>query len=103
MTLIHGGGYSKDQKEAFKEIIFSNVVQSMRVVLEAMEKLKIPLDDSENKPYQTLISESAAQIEDRDLPEKITKAIKNLYNDKGVQECIRRYQILTQIARISIK
>ena len=95
MTLIHGGGYNKDQKEAFKEIIFSNVVQSMRVVLEAMEKLKIPLGDPENKPHQTLISESSAQIEDRDLPEKITKAIKNLYNDKGVQECIIRYRFLT--------
>ncbi|CAD0044308.1 unnamed protein product [Aureobasidium pullulans] len=31
--------------ESFKEIIFSNTVQSMRVILEAMESLELPLDD----------------------------------------------------------
>ena len=27
MKLIHDGGYSKEEREAFKEIIFSNTVQ----------------------------------------------------------------------------
>jgi hypothetical protein len=35
MKLIHEGGYSRDERESFKEIIFSNTVQSMRVILEA--------------------------------------------------------------------
>jgi guanine nucleotide-binding protein G(i) subunit alpha len=45
MKLIHEGGYSRDERESFKEIIFSNTVQSMRVILEAMESLELPLDD----------------------------------------------------------
>lgn len=43
MKLIHEGGYSRDERESFKEIIFSNTVQSMRVILEAMESLELPL------------------------------------------------------------
>ncbi|KAK0917813.1 guanine nucleotide-binding protein subunit alpha, partial [Friedmanniomyces endolithicus] len=45
MKLIHEGGYSRDERESFREIIFSNTVQSMRVILEAMESLELPLDD----------------------------------------------------------
>ncbi|CAB5395509.1 unnamed protein product [Rhizophagus irregularis] len=32
MKLIHDGGYSPEERESFKEIIFSNTVQSMRVI-----------------------------------------------------------------------
>lgn len=44
MTLIHGKGYSDQEKDAFKEIIFSNTVQSMRVLLEAMDLMAIPTE-----------------------------------------------------------
>ncbi|KAJ2387062.1 guanine nucleotide-binding protein subunit alpha, partial [Coemansia sp. RSA 2603] len=30
MKLIHDGGYSQDERESFKEVIFSNTIQSMR-------------------------------------------------------------------------
>ncbi|KAJ1673823.1 guanine nucleotide-binding protein subunit alpha, partial [Spiromyces aspiralis] len=30
MKLIHDGGYSREERESFKEIIFSNTIQSMR-------------------------------------------------------------------------
>ncbi len=46
MKLIHEGGYSRDERESFKEIIFSNTVQSMRVILEAMESLELLLEDT---------------------------------------------------------
>ena len=42
MKLIHEGGYSRDERESFKEIIFSNTVQSMRVILEAMDSVVRP-------------------------------------------------------------
>lgn len=43
MKLIHDDGYSLDEREAFKEIIFSNTVQSMRVILEAMDDMGVEL------------------------------------------------------------
>lgn len=32
MKLIHHGGYSEQEKDSYKEIIYSNTVQSMRYV-----------------------------------------------------------------------
>lgn len=32
MKLIHNGGYNDSERESYKEIIFSNTIQSMRCV-----------------------------------------------------------------------
>lgn len=32
MKLIHHGGYTESERESYKEIIFSNTIQSMRYV-----------------------------------------------------------------------
>jgi hypothetical protein len=49
MKLIHEGGYSTEEREAFKEIVYSNTVQSMRVILEAMEPMGIRLNEPRNE------------------------------------------------------
>lgn len=54
MKLIHEGGYSRDERESFREIIFSNTVQSMRVILEAMESLELPLGESARQGSESL-------------------------------------------------
>lgn len=90
MTLIHGKGYSTQEKEAFKEIIFSNTVQSMCVLLEAMQQLGIPIAKEENKAHQTLILEINHQIEADDMPQNVSKAISALWADEGVRACFER-------------
>ncbi|KAJ5938016.1 hypothetical protein N7454_004358 [Penicillium verhagenii] len=71
MKLIHEGGYSRDERESFREIIYSNTVQSMRVILEAMESLELPLEDARNEYH-------------------VGNAIGALWRDTGVQECFKR-------------
>ncbi|KAG5457051.1 MAG: G-protein alpha subunit IN n subclass, partial [Olpidium bornovanus] len=39
MKLIHDNGFSDDERVAAREVIFSNIVQSMRAILEAMKSL----------------------------------------------------------------
>jgi guanine nucleotide-binding protein G(i) subunit alpha len=90
MTLIHGKGYSDQEKEAFKEIIFSNTVQSMRVILEAMSTMGIELGKAENKQKHALIMDLSNQIEADDLPQDVAKAIVALWADEGVQACFAR-------------
>ncbi|KAJ5351376.1 hypothetical protein N7452_000350 [Penicillium brevicompactum] len=75
MKLIHEGGYSRDERESFKEIIYSNTVQSMRVILEAMESLELPLEDARNEYHH---------------PPEVGNAIGALWRDTGVQECFKR-------------
>lgn len=90
MKLIHEGGYSRDERENFKEIIFSNTVQSMRVILEAMESLELPLDDQRAEYHVQTIFMQPAQIEGDNLPPEVGTAIAALWRDAGVQDCFKR-------------
>ena len=90
MKLIHEGGYSRDERESFKEIIFSNTVQSMRVILEAMESLELPLDDQRAEYHVQTIFMQPPQIEGDSLPPEVGNAIANLWKDAGVQDCFKR-------------
>ncbi|KAG0317430.1 guanine nucleotide-binding protein subunit alpha, partial [Podila horticola] len=71
MKLIHDGGYSKEEREAFKEIIFSNTVQSMRVILEAMDKMELPLYHEANRNYAIIIMSLPVQIEGEYMPHEV--------------------------------
>ena len=96
MTLIHGSGYSQQEKEAFKEIIFSNTAQSLRVILEAMQNMNIGLEIPANEQHRAIIFDLPNQIEAEDLPSEVTTAVKNLWTDGGVQTCFsrsREYQL----------
>lgn len=90
MKLIHEGSYSRDEAESFREIIFSNTVQSMRAILEAMEALEIQLEDQRLQYHVQTIFMQPAQIEGDNLPEPVGVAIETLWKDEGVQECFRR-------------
>ncbi|RHZ45261.1 hypothetical protein Glove_682g14 [Diversispora epigaea] len=90
MKLIHDGGYSPEERESFKEIIFSNTVQSMRVILEAMEVMNIPFDSEEIQKHATIILNLPNQIEGDHLPQDVSLAIKTLWRDPSVQQCFNR-------------
>jgi guanine nucleotide-binding protein G(i) subunit alpha len=96
MKLIHDGGYSPEERESFKEIIFSNTVQSMRVILEAMDNMGIQLSNEGNRKHVTTIMNLPNQIEGDQLPSEVALAIKSLWADQGVLECFsrsREYQL----------
>lgn len=90
MKLIHDGGFTPEEKEAYKEIIFSNSVQSIHVLLEAMETLDIPLDDASNQGYFDYIMDQYQKMDYFSMPPELVKAIKQLWQDKGVQEAHSR-------------
>ncbi|KAG0294945.1 guanine nucleotide-binding protein subunit alpha [Dissophora globulifera] len=96
MKLIHDGGYSEDEKEAFKEIIFSNTVQSMRVILEAMDSMDLALYHDANRNYAIIIMSLPAQIEGQYMPHEVAVAVQNLWLDPNVQQAFarsREYQL----------
>ncbi|CAG8777876.1 7508_t:CDS:2, partial [Racocetra fulgida] len=95
MKLIHDGGYSPEERESFKEIIFSNTVQSMRVILEAMELMNIQFRSEEAKKQSMIILNMPNQIEGDHLPPNVSSAIKILWADGGVQEYVLRSRVKT--------
>lgn len=90
MKLIHEGGYSADERESFKEIIFSNTVQSMRVILEAMESMELALNDPRNEYHVQTIFMQPNQIEGEYLQTEVGTAVKSLWLDEGIQLCFQR-------------
>ncbi|KAJ1942770.1 guanine nucleotide-binding protein subunit alpha, partial [Kickxella alabastrina] len=90
MKLIHDGGYSHEERESFKEVIFSNTIQSMRVLLEAMDSLHIGLEHPELQGYADVIMRMPGQIEAESLPADVASAVKALWSDGGVRECFGR-------------
>ena len=104
-TLLKGmrryteGDYNREESISFSEIIWSNIVQSFRVILEFMEALEIPLQYLTNQYTVETIFMQPAQIEDN-FPPEVAMAVTKLWDDAGVKEAYRRrreYQILESV------
>lgn len=96
MTLIHGKTPTVEERSAFKEIIFSNIVQSMKSILEAMDTLSIAIANPANEEHKNFINAQTTQIESDVLDPKIVLAVGELWKDEGVLACFarsREYQL----------
>lgn len=89
MKLIHNGGYNDQERDSYKEIIFSNTIQSMRAILEAMPHLDLQLAPQNDARRATILS-LPGQIEAEVLPRDVVDAVRNLWRDPGVKEAVRR-------------
>jgi hypothetical protein len=49
MKLIYAQGFSKSEKEEWRSIIFSNLNNAFKVIIDAMEELDISLGRRENE------------------------------------------------------
>ncbi|CAK5278893.1 unnamed protein product [Mycena citricolor] len=89
MKLIYYDGYNAQERDAYKEIIFSNTIQSMRAILEAMPQLDISLAPQNDARRATILA-LPPQIEADSLPRDLADAIRGLWRDPGVKEAVRR-------------
>ncbi|KAG8835681.1 guanine nucleotide-binding protein subunit alpha [Serendipita sp. 399] len=89
MKLIHHGGYSEQERDSYKEIIFSNTVQSMRAILDALPALDLALAP-QNDARRTIILSLPVQLEAEQLPRDVADAVYGLWRDPGVREAVRR-------------
>ena len=48
MRIIHGSGYSDEDKKGFIKLVFQNIFMAMQSMIKAMDMLKIPYKDSKN-------------------------------------------------------
>ena len=91
MKLIHYGGYSQEERDEFKEIIYSNTVQSMRVILEAMETMQVSLENQAvGNRYRDIVC--ALPIQVQSLSAEVTEAIRYLWKDKNLLSVYDRNQ-----------
>jgi len=89
MKLIHHGGYNDQERDSYKEIIFSNTIQSMRAILEAMPNLELSLQP-QNDARRAAIMNLPVQIEADSLPRDVSDSIRGLWSDPAVMEAVSR-------------
>lgn len=110
MRIIHGAGYSDEDKRGFIKLVFQNIFMAMQSMIRAMELLQISYGDSVNSEHAELVRtvdyESVSTFE-----EPYVTAMKSLWQDAGIQHCYdrrREYQLtdsakyyLTDLDRIA--
>ncbi|CAF0766280.1 unnamed protein product [Didymodactylos carnosus] len=95
MRIIHGSGYSEDDKRSFVKLVYQNIFMAMHSMIRAMETLKIQYRDKRNEEHALLVRsvdyETVTTFESQ-----YVEAIKSLWNDPGIKECYdrrREYQL----------
>lgn len=102
--------YNTQERQSYKEIIFSNTVQSMRsvaacngtpsdssltppfdsgrfrsVLVDALQAMNIPLADRSNESHFYAILGAPHQIEGEFMPVELARACKALWSDGGIR------------------
>ena len=49
MRIIHGSGYTDEDKKGFTKLVYQNIFTSMQSMIRATETLKIPFKYEQNK------------------------------------------------------
>uniref|UniRef100_A0A0K8TRB9 Guanine nucleotide-binding protein subunit alpha n=1 Tax=Tabanus bromius TaxID=304241 RepID=A0A0K8TRB9_TABBR len=95
MRIIHGAGYSDEDKKGFIKVVYQNIFMAMQSMIKAMDMLKIQYGSAENVENAELVRsidyETVTSFED-----PYVSAIKSLWADTGIQECYdrrREYQL----------
>ncbi|KAF8901464.1 heterotrimeric G protein alpha subunit B [Gymnopilus junonius] len=85
-------GYTASEREAYKEVIFSNAIQAMRSILEALPDLGLTLSPDNDASSAIILSHPSHpnQAEYKILPRDIADAIHTLWHDPAIQAVIRR-------------
>ncbi|KAI8068438.1 G-alpha protein [Gongronella butleri] len=88
MKLIHDGGFTDEERRSFKEVIFSNTMQSMRATVEGMDQLGLKFKQPDNEMNKRLVLEAPDQVEE--LAKELVDAIATLWDDEAVKEAVSR-------------
>ncbi|XP_057675877.1 guanine nucleotide-binding protein subunit alpha-11-like [Corythoichthys intestinalis] len=89
IRILHGNGYSESQRMSFIRLVCQNVVTAMQTLIEAMRILRVDYADNQNLALAERLSEVQVEKVER-LESWQVNAIKNLWNDHGLQDCYYR-------------
>ncbi|KAI1438508.1 G protein alpha subunit [Xylaria sp. CBS 124048] len=88
MKLIYAQGFSRTDKLEWKPVILHNVIQSLRLIFDAMDDYSIEFALKENEKNKELVLTDVEIGPNDPLPEEYLQPIKSLWADAGVQKAI---------------
>uniref|UniRef100_A0A8C6WHP9 Uncharacterized protein n=1 Tax=Neogobius melanostomus TaxID=47308 RepID=A0A8C6WHP9_9GOBI len=95
MRIIHGKGYSEEDRKGFTRLIYQNIITAIQALADAMATLEINYVDNNNIALAHRLLQVETHMVSALEPWQVA-AIKNVWNDHGVQNCYdrrREYQI----------
>ncbi|KAJ8378557.1 hypothetical protein AAFF_G00238620 [Aldrovandia affinis] len=96
MRIIHGEGYSDENRLAFAKLVFQNIFTAIKALANAMTTFNIPYTHPENQMYAQWIQD-VETLQVTKLEPRHTEAIRRLWADPGLRTCYsrrREYQLL---------
>uniref|UniRef100_A0A0A1WU68 Guanine nucleotide-binding protein G(I) subunit alpha 65A n=1 Tax=Zeugodacus cucurbitae TaxID=28588 RepID=A0A0A1WU68_ZEUCU len=96
MKIIHDKGYSQEECEQYRRVVYSNTIQSMMAIIRAMGHLKIDFADPSKTEIARQFFTYASTAEEGILLPEIVLLMKKLWADAGVQQSFsrsREYQL----------
>ncbi|XP_022914415.1 G protein alpha i subunit [Onthophagus taurus] len=96
MKIIHETGYSKEEREQYRPVVYSNTIQSLMAIIRAMGQLRIDFADPTKADIARQFFTYASTAEEGELPPELVILMKKLWQDPGVQLCFarsREYQL----------
>jgi hypothetical protein len=85
MKVLYGTGFSQDEIDTMRCVVYSNTIQGTRILLENCTRLgydKDMLEENKNK-MESFLTEV---MDDEDIDAEIAKTIKNFWEDPGIQK-----------------
>ncbi|CAL4143337.1 unnamed protein product [Meganyctiphanes norvegica] len=96
MKIIHETGYSQQECETYRPVVYSNTIQSLIAIIRAMGHLKINFTDTDRENDARDFFTKASASEDCLITEELAEIMKRLWTCDDVKHCFsrsREYQL----------
>ncbi|KAB0801308.1 hypothetical protein PPYR_05662 [Photinus pyralis] len=90
MKIIHETGYSKEECEQYRSVVYSNTIQSLMAIIRAMGQLRLDFADPTRADVARQFFTYASAAEEGELTPELVMLMKKLWADPGVQLCFSR-------------
>lgn len=90
MRIIHHIPFTEEERENYRRLVFLNLVQAMKIILDVMEEWTVDFHNQSNVEHLALFVSYPDISEDEPFPSDYLVALKDLWLDAGVQSVYRR-------------
>ncbi|KAI9767798.1 MAG: G-Protein alpha subunit [Geoglossum simile] len=90
MRLLYASGFSKNEREDYRCIIFSNILNAFKILVDAMDQLEIQFENEENGEYLPLIALDRGLDNGEKFPIEYLKPFKSMWVDPGLRVAVEK-------------
>ncbi|GHJ90044.1 hypothetical protein NliqN6_6446 [Naganishia liquefaciens] len=89
MRLIHNVTFTEEEIEDYRQLVFDNIVNGMKLIIDAMDEWEISVEPS-NRKFIALVDNPPDIQEGQVFPAEYREPLERLWKDRGVQHACAR-------------